>query len=116
MKRYTSAHIKKGKLYINKKEEFNGAIKTMPDGNYIFCLIKLNDKSNRDLQNQYFAILEEFSLSYGFTKMELHDLVKSELFPQLFDEETSTTELDNKQWNILLLNLESFLILKFENR
>lgn len=78
-------------------------------------LIKQQDRTEREFQNHYFAILGEWSLDTGWAKDELHQLVKKELFTELFDEEVSTADLDVESWNIVFLNLENFLILQFEN-
>jgi hypothetical protein len=91
-------------------------IGSMPDGSYLLLLLKTEDKTAREWQNYYFAIIGEWSLDTGYTKKELHHLIKDDLFPQLFDGETSSTELDTDQWKILMWNLENYLILKFENR
>jgi hypothetical protein len=115
MKRYHRAEIKDGK-FISDKERFKQSIASMPDGKYLWCLIKTQDRSPRDWQNYYFAILGEWSLDTGYTKDELHQMVKNELFPQLYEGKASTTELDVDQWNMMMWNLENWLILKFENR
>jgi hypothetical protein len=78
-------------------------------------LIKRFDRTEREWQNHYFAVLGEWSFDAGYTKADLHTLVKDELFTKLFDEPLSTASLTTEQWNIVFLNLENFLILKFEN-
>jgi hypothetical protein len=115
MKRYHKAEIKNGK-FISDKQRFRQSIGSLPDGRYLFCLISTQDRTPRDWQNYYFAILGEWSLDTGYTKDDLHQMIKSELFPQVFETETSTTALDGDQWQILMWNLENWLILKFENR
>lgn len=105
---YCNAKIKDGKL-------FNRSVSHMTDGDYILCLIKQHNGTTRDFQKLYFAQLGEWSYDTGWTKDMLHDLVKSELFVELFKEEISTTDLTQAQWNILISELQSFLILKFEN-
>lgn len=114
MKRYHRAEIKNGK-FISDKQRFNDSMASMPDGQYLWCLIKTQDRTPRDWQNYYFAVLGEWSLDTGYTKDNLHQMVKADLFPELFTE-TSTTDLDADQWNMLIWNLENYLILKFENR
>lgn len=115
MKRYHRAEISNGK-FISDKERFKSTMATMPDGRYLFCLIKTQDRTLRDWQNYYFAVLGEWSLDSGYSKDEIHQMVKTELFPQLYEQETSTRDLDEDQWNIMMWNLENWLILKFENR
>lgn len=115
MQRYHKAKIKNGE-FVSDKRKFRETISTLPDGDYLFCLIKTEDRTPRDWQNYYFAILGEWSLDTGYAKGELHQMVKDQLFPQLYDNFTSTTELDNDEWKIMMFNLENWLILKFENR
>ena len=115
MKRYHKAKIEKGK-FVSNKERFKHMISTLPDGDYLFMLLKTQDRTPRDWQNYYFAIVGEWSLDTGYTKDDLHQMVKAELFPQLYESETSTTSLDSDQWQVLMWNLENWLILKFENK
>jgi len=114
MIQYHKAKIKKGKFIADKKL-FLQRVESLPDGDYFHCLIKLSNRTQREYQNHYFAILGEWSQDFGWTKSELHDLVKEELFVNLFNEEISTADLTVEQWNIVFLNLENFLIIKFEN-
>ena len=116
MRHYYKGTIKQGKFKLNNKKAFDSSVSHFRDGNYLVALLNLTNKSQREWQAFYFAILGEWSNDVGLTKAELHDLVKSELFPDLFETETSTTDLSNEKWNILFFNLENFLILKFENR
>lgn len=115
MKWYHKAKIVKGK-FISDKKRFTDSVATMIDGDYLFCLIKSSDKTPREWQNYYFVIIGEWSLDVGYTKDELHQMIKDELFPQVFETETSTTDLTVEQWQILLWNLENFLVIKFENK
>lgn len=114
MKQYHKATIKDGQ-FISDKKAFKERIKNLPDGNYFFVLIKQFDRTTRECQNHYFAILGEWSQDMGWSKSELHDYVKEHLFTELFGEEISTANLTLEQWNIVFLNLENFLILRFEN-
>lgn len=115
MKRFFKGRIKGGE-FKGDTENFRRNAKTLPDGNYIYFLIKVTDKDRRECQNFYFAILGSWSLDTGFTRKELHSLVKEELFVSLFGEEISTTDLTPQQWTIVFLELENWLILKFENK
>jgi hypothetical protein len=114
MIQYHKASIKNGKFQSDRKL-FQERVASLPDGNYFLMLIKQQDRTERDFQNHYFAILGEWSLDCGYTKEELHELIKEELFTELFDGAISTSMLTVEQWNIVFLNLENFLILKFEN-
>lgn len=114
MKRYHKAQIKDGK-FISDRMKFREMISSMPDGSYLILLLKTEDKTPREWQNYYFAIIGEWSLDTGYTKDELHQMIKDELFPQLF-KVSSTTDLDTDQWKMLMWNLENWLIIKFENR
>lgn len=115
MIQYHKAKIKDGKFYSNRKL-FQQRVSSLPDGEYVLMLIKLQDRTPREFQNHYFAILGEWSLDSGYSKDEIHQMVKEELFVDLFDDEISTSDLTVEQWNIVFLNLENFLILKFENK
>lgn len=115
MIQYHGAQIKKGKLRFFNREAKN-IIGTLPDGVYLVAVMSMNDKDVRDNQNRYFAQLGEWSLSTGWTKEDLHDLVKDELFTDMFDGPLSTTELDAEQWTMVFFQLENFLIKKFENK
>ena len=115
MKHYYKGKVEKGKFSLINRKAFDSSIKHYKDGEYLVTLFRLRNKDQREWQQFYFAVLGEWSNDTGYTKDQLHDMIKSELFTELFDGETSTTELSNTQWNILFLNLENFLILKFEN-
>lgn len=114
MKQYHKASIKGGKFFSNKKA-FRERVETLPDGNYFMVLIKQFDRTVREWQNHYFAVIGEWAQDMGWAKEELHDYVKENLFVELFDEPISAAKLTLEQWNIVFLNLENFLILKFEN-
>lgn len=116
MKHYYKGKVEKGKFSLLNRKAFDTSIKHYKDGEYLVTLFRLRNKDQREWQEFYFAVLGNWSDDTGYTKGELHDMVKQELFPDLFETETSTTELTNEQWNILFFNLERFLILKFENR
>lgn len=116
MRHYYKGTIKQGKFKLNSRVAFEASVRHLRDGNYLVALLNLTNKNQREWQAFYFAILGEWSNDVGLAKAELHDLVKTELFPDLFEDITSTTDLSNEQWNILFFNLENFLILKFENR
>lgn len=115
MKRYFKAEIKKGKFFSDK-DKFNTGISNMPDGNYLFLLIKTSNRTLRENQNYYFTLLGEWSLSTGYSKEELHDIVKNDLFVELFDEPLSTSDLTEEDWTMVFFNLETFLLVKFENK
>lgn len=114
MKKYQKAEVVKGK-FISDKNRFKEMIANTPDGKYLFCLISIQDRSPREWQNFYFAVLGQWSLDTGYTKDDLHQMAKDELFPELTDK-TSTGDLDADEWNVIMWNLENWLILKFENR
>lgn len=97
------------------KEPFLKKIRKMQDGDYIVAIFKQINGTTREMQKLYFAILGEWMNDTGWTKDKLHDLVKEELFPQLFLY-TSTSQLTNKEWTILIREVDDFLILKFENK
>lgn len=115
MKHYYKGVVKDGKFALKDRKSFDDSLRYYQDGSYLLVLYKMTDKTTREWQQFYFAVLGEWSNDTGLTKDELHDLVKSELFPELFDA-TSTTDLTVKEWNVLFLNLENFLIIKFENK
>lgn len=111
---YHLVTLQKGKIkFVNNNSR--NLLSSLDDGYYIVCFLKANDSDTRGNQNRYFFILGEWSLSTGWTKEDLHELVKDELFKELFEESLSTTDLSNEQWTILFLQLENFLIKKFEN-
>ena len=115
MKRYFKAKIKNGKFYSDK-QKFDAGVANMPDGDYVHLLIKVSDRTPRESQNYYFVQIGEWANSVGYSKEDLHELVKDELFVELFDEPRSTSDLTKEDWMIVFLNLETFLISKFENR
>lgn len=115
MIQYHSIKLKDGNLKFLNKDAKN-IIALMPEGIYLVALISMNDKDPRDCQNRYFAILGEWSLSTGWTKDELHTLVKDELFGEIFVGDVSTSDLSASDWTIVFFQLESFLIKKFENK
>jgi hypothetical protein len=115
MIQYHGAEIKKGKLKFFNREATN-IIGSMPDGVYLVAVMSMNPKDTRDNQNRYFVQLGEWSLTTGWTKEDLHDLVKEEFFTELFGEELSTTQLDQDQWTMVFFQLENFLLRKFENK
>lgn len=114
MIQYHGAELKKGKIKFFNREAKN-IIATMPEGTYLVAILSMNDKSTRDNQNRYFAILGEWSLSTGWTKEDLHDLVKEELFMEMFDDEISTVDLTPEEWTMVFFQLENFLLRKFKN-
>jgi hypothetical protein len=116
MKHYYRSFVKDGKFKLRSRTAFDTSIKHYRDGEYLVALYKITDKTTREWQEFYFVTLGGWSEDVGYTKEELHGIIKSELFPELFDGETSTTQLSNTQWNILFLNLIPFLTLKFENK
>lgn len=115
MIQYHGAEIKNGKLKFFNRESKN-IIGTMPDGVYLVAVMSMNDKDTRANQNRYYVTLGEWALSVGWSKEDLHDLVKEELFQELFDAPLSTTELDAEQWTMVFFQLENFLMRKFENK
>lgn len=115
MKKYFKAEIKDGK-FISNKSYFRQGVSYMPDGKYVMMLLKETDKDVRECQNMYFAQLGQWSTDTGYSRNELHEMVKDELFVELFDQPISTTELTKDQWTMVFLNLQNFLLLKFENR
>lgn len=116
MKHYYKSFVKDGKFKLRSRTAFDASIKHYRDGDYLVALYKITDKTTREWQEFYFVTLGGWSEDTGYTKSELHDIIKAELFAELFDGETSTTELNNTQWNILFINLEKWLTLKFENQ
>jgi len=114
MPQYHEAKIKNGKLSVDN-ESFLRAVRSLPDGDYILSITKQHHGSTREFQKLYFAILGEWSNDMGWTKDELHELVKNELFVELFEHAVSTSELSTAEWNIVMNNIETFLITKFEN-
>lgn len=112
---YQIVQLLKGKITFNK-ESFREKIANAFDGKYLMVLIRYPDKSQRDWQNYYYFVIGQWAISQGWTKSDLHDLIKLELFDSLFDGEvTSTNDLSLEQWKILFFNLENFLHRKFEN-
>src|SRR5271155_2700668 len=114
MRHYYRATVKDGKFKLRNSQAFNDSIHYYQDGNYLVALYRMTDKTTREWQQLYFVVLGEWSNDTGLTKDELHDMIKAELFDELFDK-VSTTDLTNKEWNVLFLNLENFLLLKNEN-
>ena len=116
MGKYFDAEISNaGVLVMDDRKQFLRTIKHMSPGVYILHLFKQIEGTSRDFQKLYFAILGEWSNDTGWTKDELHRLVKDELFPQLFDA-TSTSVLTHQEWTMLVREVDDFLIIKFENR
>ena len=114
MKRYFKAKIKNGE-FISNKSNFRRGVANMPDGDYIHLLIKTSDRTLRENQNYYYTQLGEWSPATGYTKAELHDIVKEGLFQELFNEPLSTNDLTEEDWTLVFFNLENFLLAKFEN-
>lgn len=115
MRQYHKSYVKDGIYYLNDKKQFRDLTANLPDGPYLTIVCSVLNKTQREFQEMYFAQIGSWSLDTGYTKKELHEIIKNELFKELFDK-TSTTDLNKKDWNILFLNLENWLILKFENR
>lgn len=116
MIQYHSANIKKGKLKLRNKDQFQAMNANLPEGPYIVIVMSMTEKDTRDCQNRYFAQLGQWSNSVGESKEFLHEMVKDELFTSLFDEPISTTALTPEQWTMVFFNLENFLLRKYENR
>lgn len=115
MGKYFDASIVNGSLVMDDRKQFLRSIKYMDDGDYIVSIFKQIQGTSRDMQKLYFAILGEWSNDTGWTKDELHALVKDDLFPTLFDA-VSTADLNPHEWTLLIREVEDFLILKFENK
>lgn len=115
MIQFHKATIKEGKFYSDKKK-FADRVSYMPDGSYIHMVIKVTEKTTREFQNYYFVFIGDWAKEYGWTKPDLHDYIKANLFTQLFDEERSTTDMTKEEWTIIFLNLENFLIGLFETK
>ena len=115
MGKYFDAEINKGVLIMEDRKHFLRTVKHMADGDYIVSIFKQIQGTTRDFQKLYFAILGEWSNDTGWTKDELHSLIKNELFPELF-ESTSTADLSQHEWTLLVREVEDFLIIKFENK
>lgn len=113
MIQYHKAKIKEGKFFSNKSQ-FADRVSNLPDGEYIHMLIKVTEKTTREFQNYYFVFIGEWAKDHGWTKSDLHDYIKENLFVELFDEEMSTTSMTKEEWTIVFLNLENFLIKTFE--
>lgn len=113
--RYQVAKIKDG-IFHSDKDKFRQMVSTMDDGTYLYCLLKQSDRTLRESQNFYFVQLGDWSLSTGYSKEELHDIVKNGLFVELFGEPISTSDLSKDQWSAVFFNLENFLLIKFENK
>ncbi len=114
MIQFHRATVTGGKFHSDKSR-FKDRVSNLPDGDYLMMLIKQTDRTTRECQNHYFLILGQWSLDTGYTKNELHQMVKDELFKELFADVESTRDLTPEDWTILFWNLEQFLILKFEN-
>lgn len=115
MIQYHPAKIKSGQFFSDKKK-FADRVSHLPDGDYIHMLIKVTNKTTREFQNYYFVFIGQWALDYGWTKSDLHDYIKANLFTELFDEEKSTTEMSQEEWTIVFLNLENFLIGLFDTK
>lgn len=113
---FHSARIEKGKLKLSRKDQFDNVIGLSKDGPYVLILLSMNENDTRDCQNRYFAQLGEWSNNVGESKEFLHQMVKDELFTDLFEEPISTTELTPEQWTMVFFNLENFLLLKYDNK
>lgn len=114
MRQYHKSNVKDGVYYLNDKKQFRDLTASLPDGPYLTIICSVLNKSQREYQEMYFSVVGSWSLDTGYTKAELHEIIKKELFKELFDKK-STTELTKKDWAVLFLNLENFLILKFKN-
>ena len=113
---FHSASIKNGKLKVSRKDKFDSIIGSMNDGPYVLIVLSMNEKDTRDCQNRYFAQLGEWSSVTGETKEFLHEMVKDELFADLFGKPLSTNDLTPEQWTMVFFNLENFFLLKYDNR
>jgi hypothetical protein len=116
MKHYYPGVVKNKRFALRNRAGFDAAIKHYKDGEYLVVLHSMKEKDLIEWRRFYFAQLGEWSVDTGYEKADLHQMVKDELFPELFEGETSTADLTNTQWNILFLNLQDWLILKFENK
>jgi len=116
MIQYHGAKIQNGKLRFFNRDSKN-LINSIPEDSVLLvAVMSMNEKSTRDNQNRYYVTLGEWASSTGWSKEDLHDLVKEELFNELFEEPLSTTELNAEQWTMVFFQLENFLMRKFENK
>lgn len=115
MKRFFKAKITQDGKFVSDKDRFKRMCANIPPGDYLMLFIKQSNRTPRESQNYYFTQLGEWSLQTGYSKTELHDIVKHGLFVELFDGPVSSSELNEDMWDLVFLNLETFLITKFEN-
>lgn len=108
---YKKVFIKDGQITLGQKK----VLAFMDDGEYLMILLKTSERTVREWQQYYFAVLDGY-VDTGYTKDEIHQMVKTELFKELWGKKIkSTTQLDCEMWNVLFFNLRNWLALKFEN-
>lgn len=106
--------LKDGSIhYIDDENQLKEIVECLPN---TLKFKKLSNKST--LQNKYFAMITELAKNSesGYTKMEIHNLLKPVLFkelicfPNLFENNTpeqSTKNLTTEGWSALIEELRS---------
>lgn len=107
--RYLKGTIKDGRFDSNKNK-FKNLVSRLDDGNYLFCLIKVSDKSPSEWMKYYRVILAEVSQSVGESKEDLHLMLKPCLSDILSKgQDLSTTNLSTEQWQMYMDKVSEFL-------
>lgn len=76
----------------------------VPNGRYLCKLIPLNDnKSTREWQQYYFALVDLVSNHTGEYKQDIHSRFKQEYGIE------STKELDSEHWNEYILSFKNYI-------
>lgn len=97
----TLIDIEKGTVLLGR-EKFKSIIKNLENGQYLVHFTKISPKSKEEWRKYYFLlrdILYEDGET-GYTKQQLHDLVKKEILMKLIDDNDNFNddELDPTEW------------------
>lgn len=107
---FHKASVTEDHKFKSDKEQFKNIVSNLFPGDYLLCFLKLSDRNIREWQNYYRAVLGELSLHSGYTKPELHDMIKEAVLADMLEpgEEESTTVLDTTRWQMFFLNFASW--------
>lgn len=116
IKQYHKCKIEGGKLILNK-DKFSNAVSVLPEGSYLLTLTKVSDRTIRESQNYYFAILTELSRHSGEEKQDLHEMVKGSVLKGMFPRWKTLTTTKMKttdQWDMFIFNLGIWAFKNYE--
>ena len=110
--KYFRAEIVNGQLSMDRNE-VRRSVRFMPKGQYLMILLRVdNNRTDREWQKLYRAILKEMSLDTGYGPAEMHEFAKADVLSEM--ELDSTTELDKDSWPEYMDRLGDWALEKFD--